>query len=71
MCINEQIQCLAWAISRKEVEGAERKAKDNIRWRDMSYAKLKKDYEEVKAENERLRSMIRRAGELMDKTEVS
>ena len=71
MCINEQIQCLAWAISRKEVEGAERKANETIRWRYMAYAKLKKDYEEVKAENERLRAMIRKAGELMDKKEVS
>tara|TARA_B100000212_G_scaffold331009_1_gene297815 strand:- start:1582 stop:1770 length:189 start_codon:yes stop_codon:yes gene_type:complete len=59
MGIDEHIQCLAWAISRKEVEAAERKAEDTIRWRDMAYAKLKKDYEEVKAENENLRTLIR------------
>ena len=52
MCIDEHIQCLAWAISRKEVEAAESKAEDTIRWRDMAYAKLKKDYEEVVEEEE-------------------
>tara|TARA_A100001515_G_scaffold141044_1_gene137469 strand:- start:253 stop:441 length:189 start_codon:yes stop_codon:yes gene_type:complete len=59
MCIDEHIQCLAWAISRKEVDAAESKAEDTIRWRDMAYAKLKKDYEEVKVENEALRTLIR------------